>query len=212
MTAAARLLDRVQSVEQLAAFDPATFLAAARADLAAPVADVEALGAALDDLRALLGEIDRFTQKNMNIRLVAALDLPRQLRGLLHTTIIAYEHQLPLLRQRLGAALGAHLDLVVAMAESVLATRATLRQGIAGLLPEVAAAWQPVAQRAIRDRSQRDEVRARWKRAAVDLGQLAVATLESGSFAERLERIPVPDDPPDSDDERPHRFELIEID
>lgn len=207
---AARMLDQVQNVAGLERFDVAAFAAVAGEELPAAGTTLDELGAQLDALRGLVMEIDRFTQKSMRVRLTATLDLPRQLHGLLHTTVISYEGRLELLRERLGPSLGGDVDRVMDMGAGVLATRAALRQEISGLFPELAARWAPVVRRAIRDRSLPDELRARWKRAEVDLATPTLANLEAAPFAQRLDQIPTPDDPPD--DERPHRFELIEID
>lgn len=204
------MLDQVQHVAQLERFDVAAFAAAAREELPAAGSTLDELGAQLDALRGLVMEVDRFTQKQLRLRLTATLALPRQLHALLHTTVIAYEGRLALLRERVGGALGADVDRVMDMAAAALEVRAALRHELAALLPELAARWAPVVRRAIRDRSLADEIRARWKRAEVDLATPTLANLEAAPFAERLERIPTPDDPPD--DERPHRFELIELD
>jgi hypothetical protein len=218
---ASRLLDEVQHLEKLERFVATDFLAAAREAVEPPGATLAVLASQLDALRGLLTEIDRFAQKSMRIRLGGSSDvLPPQLRTLLHSTVLAYERDLPLLRARVAGALarldpsnaGEVADRVIAMAETVLAARATLRQGVLELAQGVAAAWRPTAERAVRDRSQPDEERARWKRAHVDLERIAERgdALDAGSFAERLARIPTPDDPPE--EERPDRFSLLELD
>ena len=212
---AARILDEVQNLTQLDRFDPAAFIAAARGELGAPGSTLEQLGAQLDGVRGLLAEVDRFAQKEMRIRVIP-LDLPPQLRTLVHTTIVGYERDLALLRGRIAPALARlgsdAVDAVMQAAEQTLATREPLRAGLLVLAQTSAAAWMPVADRAARDRSQPDEQRERWKRARVDLENLAARgeTLDAGSFAERLQRIATPEDPPD--EERPHRFELLELD
>lgn len=218
---AVRLLDEVQNLAQVDGFDAAAFSDAVRRELGPPGATLAALADPLDGLRDLFAQIDLFAQKSMRIRLVLASDsLPPQLRTLVQTTIIAYERDLPLLRSRIATALsridpsraGETTDRVLAAAEQVLAARATLRRGVMELAQVTAAAWLPVAQKAARDRSQPDTERERWKRARVDLEQIAAhgETLDSGTLAERLDRIPTPDDPPD--EERPDRFSLLELD
>jgi hypothetical protein len=212
---AARLLDEVQNLAQLERFDAAAHLAAAEAELPPAGTGLDELGGQLDGLRAALDAIDGFARKEMRIRLLR-VDLPPQLRTLFHSTIVSYERDLPLLRARVAAAvarLGAGpVDEVMQAAGQTLETRARLRGGIHQLAQRLAAAWMPVAERAARDRSQPDEQRDRWKRARVDLEHLAARgdTLDGGSFAERLARIASPEDPPD--EERPHRFELLELD
>ena len=212
---AARVLDEVQNLAQLERFDPRAFAGAAEAELPAAGTSLDELGSQLDGMRAALDAIDRFAQKEMRIRLIR-VDLPPQLRTLFQTTIVSYERDLPLLRDRVAAAvarLGAGpIDEVMQAAEQTLATRARLRLGLHQLAQSLAAAWLPVAERAARDRSQPDEQRDRWKRARVDLANLAARgeAIDAGTFAERLARIASPEDPPD--EERPHRFELLEID
>jgi hypothetical protein len=218
---ALRLLDEVQHLPQLERFDPAAFLAAVRAELEPPGASLDDLIRQLDALRGLLGDVDRFAEKSMRIRLVRSPDaLPPQLRTLLHATVVSYERDLSLLRSRISGAL-ARLDpataaevtdRVIAMAEEVLAVRATLRQVILDAAPEVAAAWLPIAERAARDRSQPDPARERWKRAWTDLQAVAARgeLLETGSTAERLDRMTAPGEPPE--EERPDRFSLLELD
>src|SRR5262249_49186858 len=147
-----RLLDEVQNHKQLEGFDPAA-VARALAEEAPPAGQALAdLGAQLDAARGLLGELDRFAQKEMRIRLLHAADpLPAQLRTLRPSTIVAYERDRALLRERVGymlarvagAAAGAATDRVLEMAERVLETRARLRQGVLELARGIAGAWLP---------------------------------------------------------------------
>jgi hypothetical protein len=210
---ALRILDEVQHLPQLERFEPAAFVAAAEAEIAAPGGGLDALAGQLETLRGGLGAIDRFAQKAMRIRLLHAGDgLPPQLRTLVQTTIVAYQADLPLLRSRIARAAGDATDGVLAAAGQVLATRAALRAGVLEIAQRVAAAWIPVADRAARDRSQPDEQRERWNRARADLAAIAARgdALDAGSFEERLARVTPAEDPPE--EERPHRFELLEID
>ncbi len=221
-TRASELLDEVQHLAQLERFDPGPFLSAVGASTEPPGATLAALAAQLDGLRDVLGEIDRFAGKSMRIRMLHEEILPAQLRTLLHSTLLAYERDLPLLRQRVAGSLArvapdqvaAVTERVLATAEQVLAVRAALRHGVLEQARAVAAAWLPVAARAARDRSQPDGERDRWKRARVDLEQLAARgeVLDGGSFGERLERLPAPEEPPDDEAERPDRFSLLELD
>src|SRR5215470_15216760 len=226
---ALRILDEIQSLAQLDAFDPASFLAAlsdAARPAAAKLADV---GGELDGARGLLAEIDRFIQKAMRIRLNHLSDpLPQQLRTLLYTTIAGYERDPALLRDRVAAALGrtnpstaaALTREVCDAAERVLALRAALRRGVLELAQRSAAAWLPAARRAARDRTQADDQRESWSRARVDLEQIAARgeTIEAGSFADRLKQIvPPPAEEPASPDEpevdpTSKRFSLLELD
>ena len=85
------MLDEVQTLAQLEAFDPERFL---QLELA-PVATPSELGAVLDELRRLLDAVDRFAQKAMAIRLnlLGADPIPREFRLLLKTTVIKYHGQ-----------------------------------------------------------------------------------------------------------------------
>ena len=233
------ILDEIQSLAQLDGFDPAAFVAALND--AAPPAGVNLadVGGALDGARGLLGAIDRFTQKAMRIRLDHLNDpLPKQLRTLLYSTIVSYEHDPSLLHDRVGAMLGridpsSAADLTRQVCEgaaSVLGLRAALRRGVVELAQRNASAWLPSARKAARDRSQADDQRESWSRARVDLERIAARgeTIEAGSFSERLGRItpPPPSDepasptspaspaPPDLEDEDPtsKRFSLLELD
>jgi hypothetical protein len=217
----ARALDEVQRPEQLERFDPDQLVATASAEQRAPGTTLAELGEQLDALRGLLDEIERFTEKSVRIGLQRSADgLPAKLRTLVHSTVISYADNLPLLRSRIGAALarvnvpGAEdlVERVVELAERALAVRASLRQGVLALAQRVAADWRTVAERGARDRSQPDEPLLAWRRARMDLEQLAGngRVLEAGSFRERLERITSPEDPPE--EEKPDRFSLLELD
>jgi hypothetical protein len=183
------------------------------------------VGGELDAAGGLLGEIDRFAQKSMRIRLIHLSDaVPQQLRTLLSTTIASYENEPALLRSRMSAALArvggaAVTERVLEAAERVLAVRAALRRGVLELVRRTAAARLPLAQRAARDRLLADEERDRWRRARVDLEQVAARAdaVERGSFAERIEKIAPPaeeaHDPEEPEvDPAVKRFSLIEID
>src|SRR5262249_34949472 len=148
-------------------------------------------------------------------------ELPQQLRNLFQTTVLSYERDLPLLRQRAAASMArtdpsgasAAAEGIVEAARQVLAARARQRARVLALAPAVATAGLPAARKAAPDRAQPDGDRDRWKRAVVDLEALSSsggAALDAGSFAERLDRIASPEDPPE--EEKPHRFELLELD
>jgi len=218
---AARVLDEIQRPPQLDRFDVESFLATARAELPEPGATLAELTATLDGCQGLLGELDRFAQKSMRIRLTFSTDdLPPQLRALLQTTVLGYEKDLPLLRSRVAQAMARYdaasaaavAERVLDAARQVLAVRAALRQGVWQLTAAAASAWLPAAGRAAADRTQPDEQRERWKRACVDLTALAAhgQALEAGTTAERLDRIATPDDPPE--EEGPDRFAMLELD
>jgi len=225
---ALRILDEIQSLAQLDAFDPASFLAAVNEAARPGGARLADVGGELDGARGLLGEIDRFTQKAMRIRLHHLSDpLPLQLRTLLYSTIVSYERDPSLLRDRVAAMLGridpstaaALTRQVCDAAARVLATRAALRRGVVEMAQRSAAAWLPAARRAARDRTHADDERESWSRARVDLEQIAARgeTIEEGSFADRLKKITPPaatsEEPPEEEmDPTSKRFSLLELD
>jgi hypothetical protein len=214
------MLDQVQNLPQLEAFDAQRFLSEVSSfGLAETIGEV---GAQMDRLRALLDEVDRFAQKAMAIRLnlLAADPLPPQLRTLLKTTVIAYHGQLDLLRGRVATAL-ARIDRhtasevterVMEAAERVLSLHATLRGGILQLAQKVAGERAAQAQKKGRDRTLAE--RQEWRRVEIDLRQIAAhpELLAPASFAERVKKIPMPEEEPETESTDEKRFSLIEID
>jgi hypothetical protein len=220
-----RLLDQVQHLSQLESFDQAAFLDAVAADVSSLAGEtLSAVGEELDALRGFFDPIDRFAEKDMNIRLTQSLGadpLPRELRLLLRSTILSYTRDLPLLQGRVGAALARidrHTaaevtDRVMAAARSVLETCASLRNGVLVLAQRTAAARLPLAQKAAANRSLPTGDRQKWGQARVDLERLSAngEVLLAGSFSERLARIEPPPDEPEPESEG-KRFSLLEID
>jgi hypothetical protein len=214
------MLDFVQSLAQLEAFDANAWLQEASA--LGPAETLGELGALLDRLRLRLDEVDRFAQKAMAIRLnqLAADPLPPQLRTLLKTTIIAYHGQVDVLRGRVATAMqridrsmaSAATERVMDAAERVLSLHATLRGGLLSLVVRVAGERAQAAQKKGRDRTLPE--RGEWRRAQIDLTQVAAhpQRLETASFAERLNKIALPDEEPETESSDEKRFSLIEID
>ena len=214
------MLDEVQSLAELEAFDAQRFLR--QAGEFGPAETLAVLGAQLDRLRALLDAVDRFAQKAMGIRLnqLAADPLPPQFRTLLKTTVVAYHGQTDLLRGRVAAALGridrqaaaGVTERVLDAAERVLSVHATLRSGVLGLAARVAGERAQVALKKGRDRALAD--RHDWRRALIDLQQVAAhpQRLETATFAERMKKIPEPEEEPETEAADEKRFSLIEID
>jgi hypothetical protein len=218
---ARRVLDEVQHLAELEAFETARFAEALRDEASPAGEDLAALGNQLDEPRRLLEEVDRFAQKSMRIRLTSSTDaLPQQFRTLLFSTIVSYQRDLPLLRGRVAAALGridrttaaGVSERVMQAAEAVLAGRAALRQVVLELAQRIATAWLPTVQRTAGDRSQPEGERRRWGSARLDLERVAAngEAIEAGSFADRLKTIEPPPDEPEAPG--PSRFSLLEID
>ncbi len=217
MTAAVRSLrelDEVQHLRQLEAFSAEALVAAVGRDLALLGADSDEL----DLVRAVLVAIDPFIEKCMGIRLTHVLadsSVPAQIRTLLKATVLSYQGDLGLLRQRVAAAVarldGSLTDRVMDAAERVLRLRIELHERLLELARDVAAARLPVAQAAARSRAHDLAGRQRWGQVRIDLEQIVAspAVLMSGTTAERLARIPAP---PDEPDELPTRASLIELD
>lgn len=220
---ALRSLDEVQHLRQLEGLDAGPLFAALAAEVAesAPATPGD-LGQQLDALRDVLPTIDAFAQKAMGIRLthvLASAPLPPQLRTLLKSTVLSYQHDLPLLRSRVAAALG-RVDAatgaavtadVLDAADRVLALRTDLRARLFVVTQDVAAARLPAATQAARSRALAQPDRQRWAQAAIDLEQLShtPALLAHGTFTERLGLIaPPPDDP----EPEPTRGSLLDLD
>jgi hypothetical protein len=212
------MLDAVQNLTQLEAFDAERFL---QLDLP-PVTTLAELAALFDQLRGLLDSVDRFAQKAMAIRLnqLAADPIPPQFRTLLKTTVIGYHGQTELLRGRVAAALmridrhqaAEVTDRVMDAAERVLALHGTLRGGILQQAAARAAVELEAAQKRGRDRTLQE--RGEWRRAAVDLQAVAANPrhLEIGTYADRLKKIPMPEEEPETESTEEKRFSLLEID
>ncbi len=220
----ARLLDELQHLSALETFVPAPFLDTLGAELADLAATTFAeLCESLDQLRSVLGDVDRFAQKSMHIHLTqtSAANLPQQLRMLVSTTIVNYANSLPLLAERIGPSLrrqgGEVLSAqVLDAAARVLDTRAALRSGVLALAEGLAKAKLPSVTQQSRDRSIEAADRQRWGQARLDLEHIADAgaALDTGNSAERLLRIPPPPDDPEPEPDPLHssRFSLLDLD
>jgi hypothetical protein len=232
---ARRLLDDVQHLAQVEAFDAAPFAAAVASAAAAAVTSEAAVasdaaaggvlaivGARLDELRALLDEIDRFAQKSMRIRITYACDaLPPQFRTLLFSTIVSYERDPPLLRTRVSASLaridpataGATTDAIMRAAEQTLAMRATLREAVLGAARAFAGAQVAAVAQAARDASLAEKDRVALRCARVDLAQVVERPelIAAAPFAARLAKIDPPGDEPEPEPAT-SRTSLLEID
>jgi hypothetical protein len=133
-----RLLDSVQHLAELEAFDPGPFIAAL-----SEASSASEVGGEQGGMPGLFDQIDRFTQKAMRIRLNHVTGaVPPKLATLFATTIVAYEDDPALLRARVVSMLGrvdrssaaSLADQICAAAEKVLAVRASLRRGVAEMV------------------------------------------------------------------------------
>jgi hypothetical protein len=212
------LLDEVQSPAQLEAFDPGRFAALIAEETPAVGRTLAGLGDVLDALRGLFGDVERFVEEAMRIRLHQLPEpLPPQVRTLLSSTIGTYAREPGLLGERVAAIVtrlrrAADAEPILDAARRTLEARAALRQAVLEAARRVAGEWTEVARKAARDRSQPDEERERWGKARADLLELAARgeVLEEGRFEERLaRRTPIEEV---EEDPAVTRFSLIEID
>lgn len=134
---AVELLDQVYSLAQLETFDVDAVVARLAEQISGcPVEQVD------EQIRAALSAVDALTSRAMRIRLDHALvddtAVPRQFRTYLAAQVFEFAADLDLLRARARQVVGddAVAAAIVAAADRVLATRAALRQGIIGLVPE----------------------------------------------------------------------------
>lgn len=212
------LLDRVQHLHELTAFDPSRFTTALGAELGSGDETLPTLVAQLDGLRGGLAAVDAFTRKAMGIRLthlLATAHVAPQFRTLLATTVVSYAADTSLLRKRLGGSVPPELiDEIVATADWVLTLRQALRTGIFAHTQRLATAQRPWVEKASRDRSLPDPERLRLRLAVVDLELLSVEPerLAAAAFDERLKSHPLPEEAPLAEERDDQRFSLIEID
>ncbi len=220
------LLDEVQGLAPLDGFAVDHFLGQLADELAADdAATLAGLEARDGRLRAALAAIDAFASKSMRIRLdhVLAADtsVAGRFRTYLATTIIDYDGDLGLLRQRVAAAAArvdprGAADLAATVADAagqVLAVRAELRRGVLALARDLAAASVVAAQHAARDHGRDDAERLRWSAARRDLERVVERPehLAEHDWAARLRALPRVDETPE---EAPAltRGELLELD
>jgi len=219
---ALRLLDEIQQLDALEAFAPQKLFDALAAEVAElPGATTDDIGRALDALRALFSDVDRFAGKSVHIHIVQSFStVPQQMRALLVGTLVNYASDVGLLDQRISPALlradpsGDTRTRLLAVVERVLAVRAELREGVYALVGCYISTHLPAVQKAARDRSLEARERERWGQVRIDLEQLVAkpAALEANSSAERLLKIPPPADEPDPDPLQSSRFSLLDID
>jgi hypothetical protein len=221
LSSSSMLLDQVQHLRELEAFEPERFLAALAADLGTRDEALETLGALLDRLRQALGAVDEFTRKAMGIRMthvLASAPVTRQLRTLLSATVTSYAEDTALLRRRLSGSVSEELlGEITAAAEQVLGLRQALRSGILRYTQQLAGAQAPWVKRASADRTRPDPERRRLRQALVDLEQLAVKPerLATAGFEERLKSIAPPEEELEREPEpgqQQNRFSLLEVD
>lgn len=223
---ARQLLDEVQRLPQVEAFDPDGFLAQLRAEIAAEtVTTVDDLALRDGVLRGVLAAIDGFAGRCMRIRLDHLLIDDRSIGGpfrlWIGNAVATHAGDLAIIHERVAATVArvhpyaarATADAVLAAAEQVVAVRATLRAGLFAFARELAAAFLPTALAAARDVWSPEPVRLRWSAARRVLAQIAAhpALIAEAGFEAHLAAQPKL---LDEVDQQPQftREELIELD
>lgn len=193
------LLDRIQSLAAIDAFDPAAYASALVAELspASTIAELEQRDA---QLARALAEIDDTAARIMRIRLEhAANEVAVQTRRVFAQTIVTYAGKLDLLLDRVRGARIAEPDRFVDAARATLAIRDQLRGAALALIGELATAAIPDADRQARDVQLDDAARKQWSRVRRDLEVIArdPARILVAPMAKRVAAWPEQlDDPP----------------
>lgn len=167
------LLDRIQSLAAIDAFDPAAYASALAAELA-PASTIAELEQRDAQLARALAEIDDTAARIMRIRLEHdANEVPVQTRRMFAQTIVTYAGKLDLLEDRVRGARIAEPRRFVEAARATLAVRDQLRDAALARIRELAAAAIPDADRHARDVQLDDAARKQWSRVRRDLEVLA---------------------------------------
>lgn len=224
------LLDEILHLPQLVSFSPERFtilLVEEVSDGIKTDPDPEELKRHLDGLLVLLGEVERFTQKAMGIRLNHALSeapVTPQFRTLLTATVTAYAADISVLRERIVASLRGITqeraqeiaDQVERAASEVLHLRQSLRGGIEQTVRMLCEKSLPCARRRANDRLLPDKERHAYKLLREDLEHLAQrprAIVEKPQgYDERIKQYIPREDPVEDPQVQGERFSLLEID
>jgi len=212
------VLDRVQSLAAIEALEaqPEHYAAEVVAELSP---ELEARDAALADA---LRHIDETCARAMRIRLEHAADaIPLPTRRVFASTIVSYEHQLPLLGERvLDVAHRARIanpetlaTAAVDAARATLALRTALRAPMLAAIRDAATGAIAEPDRQARDRRLDDAQRKRWSAVRRELEAVAgdPARILTASFAVRVAAWPEQLDEPDPQGE-PTFADMIELD
>lgn len=215
---ARHILDRVQSLTAIAALEaePECYAVEVVAELPP---DVETRDAALADA---LRHIDETATRVMRIQLEHGADaIPLPTRRVFAATVVSYEHQLPLLcdrvldvarRARIASPEGVAAAAVDG-ARATLALRTALRTPLLAAIRDSAAAAIADADRQARDRTLDDVQRKRWSAVRRELEAVAsdAARILTAAFGARVAAWPEQIDEPDPQAE-PTFADMIEID
>ena len=222
-----RILDQVQSLPQLAAFEADLHVHAET--LAGELGDApesrDELAARDDRLRDELARIDAMAERVMRIRREHALAedtaIATPTRKVFASTITSYDGRLEILeaRARDVASRGGSMnpsdiaDRVVEAARATLAVRAQLRDGVLALAAKLAEASASFADIRARDRRDDEKSRRAWSALRRELEATAArpSRVAEASLAARLATWPDRLDDPDPSTE-PTCADMIELD
>lgn len=166
------LLDRIQTLAAIEAFDPASYEVAAFGP-AATIAELEQRDA---QLTQALVEIDDTMGRFMRIRLEHVADaMPAPTRRVFASTIANYAGKLAMLEDRVRSTRVAEsiVQAVLGAARSTLDVREALRGTVLAQIQQLAARAIPDADRNARDPQLDDAQRKKWSQVRRDLEVLA---------------------------------------
>ncbi len=221
---ASRVLDQVQSLAQVEAFEPRVYAEQLAAEIA-PVETREDIAARDDVLRDAIARIEETATRIMRIRLEHALvgdsSISVPTRKVFSHTVASYAGRVDLLRNRahdIAERAGSHdpaaaARIVVDAAEATLAQRAELIRGVLDLAARLAADVAPNADAKARDRREAEAPRQQWSAVRGELEEIAVRPerILGKTFAVRLASWEsLLDEPPP--EKEPSLADLLELD
>lgn len=168
------LLDRIQTLAAIEAFDPASYEPELAFGPAATIAELEQRDA---QLTHALVEIDDTMGRFMRIRLDHAADaMAAPTRRVFASTIATYAGKLDLLEDRVRSTRVAEpiVQAVLGAARATLELREALRHSVLAQIQQLAAQSIPDADRHARDPHLDDAQRKKWSQVRRDLEVLAV--------------------------------------
>jgi hypothetical protein len=210
MRPAQHLLDAVQSLAQIDAFDGGAYIDQLSEELGGSE-NVSWAGLEETDtrLRSALGAIDAFSNRCMRVRLDHLLaedaSVAPPLRKVLAATVTSYAGDLRLMRERVTMVAGrvdprgaeATADAIVATAQRVLDNRVALHERVLEIARRLATERIPAARKAARDRYAEEPARRKWTAVLRDLEATVErpARVAEATWAERVATVVGPDEP-----------------
>lgn len=221
---AAQLLDRVQTMAQVEAFEPRTYAERVAEELGEATTR-DALAERDEQLRGALAHIEGLATRVMRIRVDHALAADTSIgpptRKVFAATVASYAGRLDVLEARvrdIASKSGARdasavASSIVEAATEALALRSALRDEVFALIARVAGAAVADADRQARDRRSEEPARRAWSAVRRELEAIAAQPerVTEAPFAIRIAGWPAQLDEPDPQAE-PTRESLIELD